>query len=250
MVGGATGDDHDSPDVGQERLVERALLVQVDAVTAGGAIGDRLGDRIGLFVDLLEHERLIAALLGGVLVPVDRLHGPLERLTRGRGDHDLVGPQDDDLVVVEELHAPRLPQERGHGRGDELLSLAAPDDQRALPARSDEHVGLVEAHRHECVVSLELAVCGPHGVRQIRVVVTCDQMRDHLGVGLRGEHAALREEPLLERDVVLDDPVDDDVHAIARIAVRMGVLLAHPPVRRPASVPDAGACRPRRDGDG
>ena len=73
VVGGAAGDDHDALDVREDRLVERALLVEVDAVPAGGAVGDRVGDGVGLFVDLLEHERLVAALLGGLGVPVDGL---------------------------------------------------------------------------------------------------------------------------------------------------------------------------------
>ena len=33
-------------------------------------------------------------------------------------------------------------------------------------------------------------------------------------------------EPLLQREVVLDDPVDDDVDAVARVEMRMRVGLA------------------------
>ncbi len=73
VVGGSAGDDHHSLDIGEDRLVERARLVQIDAVAARNAIGDRLGHGVRLFVDLLEHERLVAALLGGLLVPVDLL---------------------------------------------------------------------------------------------------------------------------------------------------------------------------------
>ena len=35
------------------------------------AVADRLGDRLGLLVDLLQHERLEAALLGALVVPVE-----------------------------------------------------------------------------------------------------------------------------------------------------------------------------------
>ena len=66
-----------------------------------------------------------------------------------------------------------------------------------------------------------------------------DQVGDHLGVGLRGEDRALLDQPGLERDVVLDDPVDDDVHLIGGVEVRVGVLLGHPAVGGPAGVPDA-----------
>ena len=60
-----------------------AELVEVDAVGADGAVGDRLGDGVGLLVDLLEHERLVAALLGGLLVPVDLLDRALDRAAVG-----------------------------------------------------------------------------------------------------------------------------------------------------------------------
>ena len=71
VVARAAGDDDDPLGVAQQRLVDRALVVEVHAVGAHGAVGDRLGHRVGLLVDLLEHEGLEAALLGGLLVPVD-----------------------------------------------------------------------------------------------------------------------------------------------------------------------------------
>ena len=105
VVGGAAGDDHDPAHVREQRLVQRALPRPGPPPSpAAVRSADRLGDRVGLFMDLLEHERLIPALLGGVLVPVDRLHRPLQLLARGRRDRDAVGAQHDDLVVVEELH--------------------------------------------------------------------------------------------------------------------------------------------------
>ena len=35
------------------------------------AVADRLGDGVGLLVDLLQHERLVAALLRALVVPVE-----------------------------------------------------------------------------------------------------------------------------------------------------------------------------------
>ena len=55
-------------------------------------------------------------------------------------------------------------EERGDRRGEELLALAAPDDERALAARADEHVRLVDAHRDEREVAAQLAVGGAHGL--------------------------------------------------------------------------------------
>ena len=76
-----------------------------------------------------------------------------------------------------------------------------------------------------------------------------DEVGDHLGVGLGGEPRAHVGELLLELDVVLDDPVDDDVHAIGGVEVRMGVLLGDAAVGRPPRVADAGL-RPFGDRDG
>ena len=111
-------------------------------------------------------------------------------------------------------------------------------------------VGLVEAHRHERVVALELRVRRAHRLGEVALVGVGDQVRDHLGVGLRGEDAAVRRQPLLQRHVVLDDPVDDHVDAVAAVEVRVGVLLADAPVRRPARVTDAGRRRARCERDG
>ncbi len=66
-----------------------------------------------------------------------------------------------------------------------------------------------------------------------------DQVGDHLGVGLGGEVAALALEALLERHVVLDDPIDHHVHAVTAVVVGVRVLFAHPPMGGPARVADA-----------
>ena len=98
-------------------------------------------------------------------------------------------------------------------------------------------------------MALELGVGGAHRLAEVAVVVLGDQVRDHLGVGLGAELAAGREQALLERDVVLDDAVDDDVDAVGAVGVRVGVLLADAAVGGPAGVPDAGRGGPLGDRD-
>jgi hypothetical protein len=139
-------------------------------------------------------------------------------------------------------------EERGDRRAEELLAVAAADDQRALLAGADERARLVGRHRDERVVALELGVGGAHGLAEAaeRHVVG-DEVRDDLGVGLGGEVRAGVHQAVLERDVVLDDPVDDDVDAVAGVEVRVGVGLRHAAVRRPARVPDAARRLDRRD---
>ena len=52
----------------QRVVVEEALELEPPVAHA---VADRLGDRVGLLVDLLQHERLEAALLGALVVPVE-----------------------------------------------------------------------------------------------------------------------------------------------------------------------------------
>ena len=110
--------------------------------------------------------------------------------------------------------------------------------------------GLVRAHRDERVVAAQLGVGAAHRLDEVAVVVVRDQVRDHLGIGLGGELGALCDQPALERDVVLDDPVDDDVDPVGGVEVGVGVLLGDPAVGRPARVADAGPrLRPLGDRD-
>ena len=112
------------------------------------------------------------------------------------------------------------------------------------------HAGLVGGHRDERVVAAQLGVGAADGVLEPAAVeVARRQVRDDLGVGLRREHGAGVEELLLELHVVLDDAVDDDVHAVGGVVVRVGVLLGHAAVRGPARVADAGGGRWREHRD-
>ncbi len=189
-------------------------LGEVDAVEAGEAVGDRLGDRVRLLVDLLEHEGLVAALLGGVLVPVDRFEIPLHRFTGGGGERRAVRLHRDHLAVLHELHLSGLGEERGNRRCHEALPVAATDDQRALLPGGDERMRVLAMQRDEGVVPAQVAEGRAHGRSEVSVVVPLDQVRDDLGVGLRAEHVAVRGQVTAKLRVVLDDSVEDDLHVV------------------------------------
>ena len=53
-------------------VVGEAHLVEGELAAGGTPVEQRVGDRLGLLVDLLGHEVVVAALLGGLEVPVDR----------------------------------------------------------------------------------------------------------------------------------------------------------------------------------
>jgi hypothetical protein len=146
----------------------------------------------------------------------------------------------DDLAVLDVLDLAGVGQEGGHRGGEERLELSATDDERALLAGAHEDVGLGGGHRDEREVALELGVGGEHGVQQrARRQVVGDEVGDDLGVRLAREARPAVAEGLAQRQVVLHDAVDHDVHAVRRVEVGVGVGLVDAPVRRPAGVADA-----------
>ena len=101
VVGGAAGDHEDLVDVAQ-LLVGEADLVQDQVAVLAEPAEQGVGDGLGLLGDLLEHEPVVAALLGGGGVPVDRVGGGLDRPPVEVGDGDAAVAVDlDDLVLAE-----------------------------------------------------------------------------------------------------------------------------------------------------
>ena len=119
------------------------------------AVGDRLGDRVGLLVDLLEHERLVAALLGGLLVPVDGLDRPrsTRRAVGGREARRRRGATIDDLVVLDDCTSRVWARKAGIAEARNCSPSPRPTiSGHSLRAR-DEQVGLVGGDRDERVVA-------------------------------------------------------------------------------------------------
>src|SRR5207244_4946304 len=69
--------------------------------------------------------------------------------------------------------------------------------------------------------------------------VVLDQVGEDLGVGLGAEDVALGQQPLLQREIVLQDPVVDDDERARAVGVGVGVFLGGAAVGGPAGVPDA-----------
>ena len=201
------------------------------------AVADRLGDGLGLLVDLLEHERLVAALLGALVVPVELDRIVLDLRAVDAGEDRALGRDRDDVAVVGELHLARLLQERGRVRGEEHLALADADHERRLVPRRDEDVGVVVVDDDEGEVPLELGERALDGLREIAVVVALDQVGNGLRVGLGAERVPIGEQALAQLPVVLDDPVQDDrqLRAVAA-GQRVRVRLRDAAVGRPAGM--------------
>ncbi len=170
MVGGARREDDHAAEVLRLELGQ-ADVVEVERV-ATEALADRVRDRLRLLVDLLEHEGLVAVLLGVLVVPVDLEFLPLPWAVFDRDERGAFLRDRDDLAVLDQLHAPRLAQERGDRRGEEHLFVADADDERALQPRADEHPRMLAVDDDEGEMALELRVGPGDRVGEVALVVS------------------------------------------------------------------------------
>ena len=238
---GAAGDDDDLVDLTQ-LVVGQPHLVELQPAVGGVAAEQGVGDGLRLLVDLLEHEPLEATLLGGGDVPVDvillRLGGSAVEV----GDHDVVGRDRDDLVLAELDRLAGVLDERGDVGAEEVLALAAADDQRGVAAGAHDDVGVAGIGDHQREGALEPPAHRAYGLRQVvdDLELVGDQERDDLGVGLRHHLVTLALELGAQRGEVLDDAVVDDGDPAGGVEVRVGVAVVGRAVGGPAGVADAG----------
>ena len=84
----------------------------------------------------------------------------------------------------------RLAEEGGDRRGEEVLPVAQPDDERRLVADADEQVGMVVVDRDDREVALEPRIDARERLREVAVVLLLEQVDDDFGVGLGRERVA------------------------------------------------------------
>ena len=201
-------------------------------------------------MDLLEHEVLVAALLGGLGRPVDGRDRALERRAVDVGDRHAPRPDVGDVALLEEDDPVGVGEDRGHVRGEEALAVAEADDERHVLARADEPVALADVHDDD---ARRRPRAGAARARTASARSPCvgllDEVGDRLGVGLGGQRVAARLEPVAQLAEVLDDPVVDDRDLAGAVLVGMGVEVVRPAVGRPARVGEAdrGVRRPVGD---
>ena len=246
VVRGAARDDEDLVDLAQF-LIGQPLLVEHDAPVHEVA-EQGVGDGGGLLGDLLEHEVVVAALLGGREVPVDmelaRVGGVVVAMEVG--DPVAVGGDHDRLVLTQFDGVAGVFDERGDVGAEEHLAVADADDQRGRATRGDDRARLVRVGEHQREVALQPRQHRHHGADEVArgravVVLPGDEVDGDLGVGVAGELDAGGLEFSAQLGVVLDDPVVDDRDFARGVAVRVGVAVGRPAVGGPAGVPEAGA---------
>jgi hypothetical protein len=192
-----------------------------------------------LLEDLLQHEVLVAGLLGHGGRPVDALHGAVHRGTGHRGDRHAAGLEHGHLAVLHEQHVARVGQQRGHVAGAVGGALADAQHQRRRVLGHHDAPGLEAGQHRDGVGPVQARERAAHGRLEVlpAVHLAPHQVGHQLGVGVREDLAAGRAQLGAQGHVVLDDAVVHHGHRARDVRVR--VHLARAPVRGPARVADA-----------
>ena len=209
---------------------------------AADAVADRLAHSLGLLVDLLEHEGLVAALYGALVVPVDLGHGRRRLRSRRRWR-----PR---AVIVTTWPSSRNCTRRVLDRNaaiDEARNISpspTPTTSGVWQRTPTSSAGWSWWIDDEGEVALELRVRRLDGGGEITGVGALDQVDDDLRVGLGAERCALGDQGLPQLAVVLDDPVQHDRELVVVAAgERVRVLVRNRAVGRPARVAEPGRRR-------
>src|SRR5437667_10490663 len=229
----------------RQGLRQAVELLDVDVAVATHPPEDRLAERLRLLVDLLEHEMLVTALLGGLRRPRDQRLGALAADAVDTGDLDARRPDVGTLALLEEDDPPGVREDRGNVARDEGFLPIQPDDERDVLASANEPADLALVHDDEGIRTLELAEGRTHGIREIALIGLLDEVRDRLRVGLGRQRVTARLEPIAQLAEVLDDAVVDHRDIAGAVLMGMGVQVVRSTMGRPTGVgePDRGVRR-------
>ena len=130
---------------------DRGAVQEVQPTTKG------VPDRLGLLVDLLEHEMVVAALLHGPGFELQFGDVPIHRrVVEVRDIHGVRGDEGD--IPVVEIDDPSRVRDEGRGVGsDQALPFADTDDERAAFPRDDDTSGFVGGDDGDAVRTLDLS---------------------------------------------------------------------------------------------
>ena len=234
MVGAAAGGYH-YPVVALKLLASEREVLEYYPAAAYARLHGVL-DGAGLLHDLLHHEVLIAALLGGLDVP-DHVADGLGYLPAGAVvDGYLLGRQLGKLAVFHVYDVLRPADQGSDVAGEVVLPDAEAEDEGACLLDAEQPARLGGAEHAQHVAALQARGRAHHRALEVAVVVLLQQVRHDFRVRLAGEDVALRLQLAPERGEVLDYAVVDDGEQPVLAQMRVGVGVRRRAVGRPSGV--------------
>ena len=199
-------------------------------------------------MDLLVHEGVPSALLGGGSIPI---HGVDLRIghdiAHEIGDDHLVGGDHDGLILIDFHGSLGVGHECGHIGTQEVLSFTEPHHKWRIMACADHDIRLSavggqngeRTFKHPCETA--------HGLEQVRPAFLLDDFVGNLaeqlgcdfGIGLRGEMVAFGLQVETQLGGVFDDAVMDDGDLAVTGGMRVRIDVIRHAVGGPTGVADA-----------
>src|SRR6185503_7132180 len=188
----------------------------------------------------------IAALLRHGGVPVDAGGGALDAAAVEGHELGAVSRDARDLAILENHHVSSIGQDGGDIRRQIRLAATQPHHHAtSAELRRDDLLRMRVREHGNGIGPPHFGQRAAARVAKIESAAEAllEEVRDDFGIGLRAESMTVGEQALLDRGIVLDDPVVDDHQPPGAIGVRVRVSLGRPTVGRPARVAEPG--RPR-----
>ena len=113
------------------------------------ALAHRIAYSLRLFVNLLEHKVLIAALLRSLRIPSDFKYFFVHRLSCAIADSNAVLSHYSKLSIGKNISAPCTRDDSRYIGCNKIFSITKPYDKRIILLRTDEHIRVSPAHEHK-----------------------------------------------------------------------------------------------------
>ena len=199
-----------------------------------------IGDGAVLLKDFLQHKVGLSPFFKLLQRQVDLLLGLLHRLIGVDAHHLIVaGGHHGQLVISQVDHVPRVGHNGGGVRRDEHLALADTQYQGAAQPRGYQDVGIITAHDYDPIRAYHVGERQPHRLAEGETGLPIDMAdvgRQHLRIGVAGEHRTLTLQKLLEGAVILDDAVMHQPDFSGAVEMRVGIAVAGLAVGGPAGM--------------
>ena len=209
---------------------------------------------LGLLMDLFEHEVPETALVRHVLGATQQRGGALHPSTGGVIQLDAQGCQQGHLAVFHRQDRAGESRQRRGVAGTQEFTLTQADQQRRRPAGHHQGSGGLGPDQRQGIGPMQqrqhllhrlqqqvAASLSPSGLERGQAV--CNQVGDHLGIGVAAEHHTTRLQLFAQGAVVLNDAVLDHRQLTAAVEVGVRIALFRFAMGGPTGVPNAAQAR-------
>ena len=248
MIGRAAADDIDLIQI-PEHFLRKAGFLKINSAVLADHRMDRVLYRTRLFMNLLQHEVRISALLRRLCIHLHLRGCFLNFFLVNVIEGDLVRLEDAYLHIVNVIHRPGVFQDGRNIRCKIGFSVSDTDDHRRILSCDKNFARIILDHNGKCVG----AAHAHHHMRNcmdrseiVLLHIELNQVDDHLGIRVGIEMIVMAQQLVLDILIVLNNAVVNTDNRLIVADMRMRIVLTGFSVCRPARVTDSAAALYRK----